>query len=101
MAPVLTNISKIYLESGGPMKFIQVFNIWSQMFSFCKDSIIENPKLLKMIDANVKVDAVVTMMSCGSFLSHKFDSPLIWFSPGGPFSTMLTPGLGNPMNSMV
>ena len=89
------------MESGSPMKFIQVFKIWSQMFSLCKESIVENPKLLDMIDANVKIDAVVTMMSCGSFLSHKFNSPLIWFSPSGPFSAQLTPGLGNPMNSMV
>ena len=83
------------------MKLIQVFNIWSQMSSVCKDSILENPKLLKMIDDNVKVDAVVTMMSCGSFLSHKFNSPLICFSPSGPLSTQLTPGLGNPINPMV
>ena len=83
------------------MKIFKVFKLWSQMFSICKDSLVENPKLLNMIDANVKVDAVVTMMSCGSFLSHKFNSPLIWFSPSGPFSAQLTPGLGNPMNSMV
>ena len=101
MAPAITNISKIYLESGGPMKFIQVFNIWSQMSSICKDSILENPKLLKMIDDNVKVDAVVTFSSCGTFLSHKFNSPLIWFSQSGPLSTQLTPGLGNPINPLV
>ena len=73
----------------------------ASMSNICLESITESPELMKMIDQKVKVDAVITMASCGSVLAHFFDSPLILFSPAGPFSLQLSPGLGNPINPVV
>ena len=62
------------------------WKLWSEAYkivpkfaSACKDSILENPKLVKMIEDKEKIDAVVTLGNCGSFLSHIFDSQLIMF----------------------
>ena len=106
---IYKNISKIMIESGGslanPRIWIEAVKMWLNMASVCKDSILENPKFVKMIDDKVNVDAVVAfsspLSSCGFFISHLFDSPLIPFSPAGPFSISLKPGLGNPINPMV
>ena len=102
---IYKNFSKILMESGGSMAnpriWIEAVKMWLNMGSVCKDSILENPKFVKMIDDKVNVDAVVSLSSCGYFLSHLFDSPLILFSPAGPFSVHLKPGLGNPINPMV
>ena len=75
--------------------------IWQSLASYCKDSLVENPKLVKMIEDKVKIDAVIGLSSCGYFLSHAFETQLIPFCPAGPFSIQLKPGLGNPINPMV
>ena len=106
---IYKNISKVVMESGGsmanPRMWIEGVRICLKMASVCKISILENPKFVKMIDDKVNVDAVVSfhspLSSCGFFISHLFDSPLIPFSPAGPFSISLKPGLGNPINPMV
>ena len=102
---IFKNLSKSFMESGGslanPRIWIEAVKMWLNMASVCKDSILENPKFVKMIDDKVNVDAVVSLSSCGFFISHLFDSPLIPFSPAGPFSIHLKPGLGNPINPMV
>ena len=62
------------------------WKLWSEAYklvptlaSACKDTIVENPKLVKMINDKEKIDAVVTLSNCGSFLSHIFDTQLIMF----------------------
>ena len=54
-----------------------------------------------MIDDKEKIDGVITMGTCGAFLSHLFDTQVIMFSPAGPFSLQLKNGLGNPLNPMI
>ena len=46
------------------------FTFWQSLASYCK----ENPKLVKMIEYKVKIDAVVALSSCGYFLSHDFET---------------------------
>ena len=105
MAEIYKKFSKIYMESGGsmtnPTLWYEAWKLTGPMASMCKDSIVENPKLVKMLDDKIKVDAVVLLSPCGMFLAHKFDSPLIMFSPAGPLSFQLKYGLGNPINPMV
>ena len=50
------------------------FTFWQSLASYCKDSLLENPKLVKMIEDKVKIDAVVALSSCGYFLFHYFES---------------------------
>ena len=69
--------------------------------NICTENIIESPDLLKMIEEKEKIDAVVTLSSCGSLLAHFLDAPIIFFSPAGPFSLQLAPGLGNPINPVT
>lgn len=69
--------------------------------NLCRDSIIDYPELMEMIDNKVKVDAVVAMTPCGYFLAHLLDSRIVVFSPNGPFSIMIEPGLGNSINPFV
>ena len=80
---------------------LEWFKLYPKMASLCKDSILQSPKLVKMIDDKAKFDAIITFTNCGSILSHFFDSQLIMFSPAAPFSFQLNPGLGNPQNPMV
>ena len=105
MAAIYTKFSKLIMETGGsitsPTLWFEGIKVWQDMASMCIDSLLENPKLVKMMDDKVKVDAVITMMSCGYFMAHHFDCPLIPFSPAGPFSLQLKPGLGNPINPLV
>ena len=94
------------MENGGNMLdprlwYEGIKTVKASMSNICLESITESPELMKMIDQKVKVDAVITMASCGSVLAHFFDSPLILFSPAGPFSLQLSPGLGNPINPVV
>ena len=97
--------SKLLMESGGsifnPSLWIEGLKVWKEMGSFCIDCLLENPKLVKLMDDKVKVDSVITIHGCGIFLAHHFDCPLIPFSPAGPFSVQLKPGLGNPINPLV
>ena len=67
----------------------------------CRDSIIEYPALMEMIEKKVQVDAVVTMTPCGYVVAHLLDTQIIVFSPNGPFSMMIEPGLGNPINPFI
>ena len=72
-----------------------------ELRTMCSDSLLESPELVKIINEKRKVDAVVMLGTCASFLGHALDSPLITFSPAGPFSLHLTPGLGNPINPII
>ena len=105
MAAVYQKYSKLIMETGGsitsPKLWVEGMKMWDDMASICTDSLLENPKLVKMMDDKVKVDAVITLAPCGYFLAHHFDCPLIPFCPAGPFSLQLKPGLGNPINPMV
>ena len=83
MAEIYKTFSKIYMETGDTMLN---WKLWSEAYklvptlaSACKDTIVENPKLVKMINDKEKIDAVVTLSNCGSFLSHIFDTQLIMF----------------------
>ena len=67
----------------------------------CRDSILDYPELMEMIEKKTKIDAVISMSPCGNFLAHLFDAPIIVMSPNGPFSIMIEPGLGNPINPFV
>ena len=55
------------MESGGSMAnpriWIEAVKLWLNMASVCKDSVLENPKFVKMIDDKVNVDAVVSFPS--------------------------------------
>lgn len=107
MSEVFKKFSKIYMESGGSSGLD--LRIWyeglkmmrTSFKGLCSESITGSPELMKMIEERVKVDVVITMSTCGSFLAHVFDSPLIMFSPAGPLSLQLAPGLGNPINPTV
>ena len=105
MAEIYKNFSKIYMETGDTLLnwrlWYEGFKLVPKFASLCKDSILENPNLVKMINDKEKIDAVITLSNCGAFLSHLFDTQLIMFSPAGPFSIQLKPGLGNPLNPMV
>ena len=72
-----------------------------ELRTMCSDSLLESPELVKIINEKRKVDAVVMLGTCASFLGHALDSPLITFSPAAPFSLHLTPGLGNPINPII
>merc|ERR1711971_1244677 len=93
------------MENGGsmtnPTLWYEGLKLLGPMASMCRDSLIENPKLVKMLDDKIKVDAVVLLSPCGMLLAHIFDSPVIMFSPAGPLSFQLKYGLGNPINPMV
>ena len=105
MVEVYKNFSKILMETGGSMTNLKLWykgiTFWQSLASYCKDSLLENPKLVKMIEDKVKIDAVIGLSSCGYFLSHAFETQLIPFCPAGPLSFQLKPGLGNPINPMV
>ena len=105
MAEIYNNFSKIYMETGDTLLnwklWYEGFKLVPRFSSLCKDSILENPNLLKMIDDKEKIDGVITMGTCGAFLSHLFDTQVIMFSPAGPFSLQLKNGLGNPLNPMI
>ena len=96
----------MYMENGGNMLdpklwYEGVKTIKASLSNACTESLTENPELIQMIEQKVKVDVVITMSSCGSVLAHFFDSPIIFFSPAGPFGLQLAPGLGNPINPVV
>ena len=61
------NFSKIMMENGGslanPRIWIEAAKMWLNKASVCKDSVLENPKFVKMIDDKVNVDAVVSFPS--------------------------------------
>ena len=69
--------------------------------NLCRDSILETPELMEMIEQQEKVDAVIILTTCGAFVAHVFDAPIIQFSPNGPMSIVYEPGLGNPINPLV
>ena len=73
----------------------------NELRTMCSDSLLESPELMKIINEKRRVDAVVMLGTCAAFLGHALDSPLITFSPAGPFSLHLTPGLGNPINPII
>ena len=79
--------------------FIQLMR--GEFRNLCRDSILDSPELMEMIEKQEKVDAVITLSSCGAFMAHLFDAPLIMFSPNGAMSVMLEPGLGNPINPSI
>ena len=94
------------METGGSSLNLRIWYEGIKMMrssfrNLCFESITQSPELMKMINQDVKIDVVITMSSCGAFLAHLFDSPLVMFSPAGPFSIQLTPGLGNPINPTV
>ena len=79
-------------------------NLFQTSFkNICADSMMDSPELRKMIEEKdtSDVDVVITMTNCGASLAHLFDTPLIMFSPAGPFSLQLAPGLGDPINPLV
>merc|ERR1711981_551119 len=71
MAEMYNKFSKLIMETGGsitsPRLWIEAINVWKDMGSFCIDSLLENPKLVKLMDDKVKVDAVIAMTGCGIF----------------------------------
>ena len=69
--------------------FIQLMR--GEFRNLCRDSILDSPELMEMIEKQVKVDAVITLSSCGAFMAHLFDAPLIMFSTNGAMSIMLDP----------
>ena len=93
------------METGGSIAsariWIEAMKLMDDFRDYCRDTLIENPKFVKMLDEKIHVDAVITMSSCGMYLAHHFDCPLIPFSPAGPFSLLIKPGLGNSINPMV
>ena len=98
--------SATWMKRGGSMLDPRIWYesiqlVKGEFRNMCRDSIIEYPELMEMIEKKVKVDAVVAMSSCGYFLAHMFDSQIIVYSPNGPFSMMIEPGLGNPINPFV
>lgn len=94
------------MEQGGSMLNLRYWYEGLKLFrssfrTLCADSVREAPELMKMINDHEKVDVVITLSSCGAFLAHLFDSPVILFSPAGAFSMHLRPGLGNSINPTV
>ena len=94
------------MENGGSLLDPRIWyegmkTIKASFSNICTENIIESPDLLKMIEEKEKIDAVVTLSSCGSLLAHFLDAPIIFFSPAGPFSLQLAPGLGNPINPVT
>ena len=105
MADIYKQFSKLYMEEADASLswklWYEGYKTVLQMGSICKDAILENPKLLKMIDEKVKIDAVIALSGCGAVMSHMFDTQLIPISPAGPLSFQIKQGLGNPINPMV
>ena len=93
------------MESGNSFAnihvWIEALKMMDEYRDYCKDSLIENPKLVEMLDEKIQIDAVISFSSCGTYLAHHLNCPLIPFSPAGPFSLILKPGLGNSINPMV
>ena len=73
MVEVYNNFSKVLMETGGSLTNMNLWyegiKIWHSLASYCKDSLLENPKLVKMMEDKVKIDAVVALSSCWYFLS--------------------------------
>merc|ERR1719412_784656 len=93
------------MESGysmlDPRMWYESYKLVSNdMQSLCSDSIAESPELMKMINEHAKVDVVITLSTCGSYLAHVFDSPIILFSPAGAISFHLD-YVGSPINLMI
>ena len=94
------------MESGGSTLSLKYYYDMLKLFksnftTICSDTILEATGLMKLIEEKEKIDGIVTFSSCGAFLSHAFDAPLILFSPAGPISILLAPGLGNPINPSI
>ena len=105
MVEVYKNFSKIYMESGGSLAnakiWIEGMKLMNEFRDYCKATLIENPRFVKMLDEKTHIDAVISMGTCGYYLAHHFNCPLIPISTAGPFSLLLKPGLGNSINPMV
>ena len=102
----MKKFSSMWLKRGGSMldprvwyEFISLMR--GEFRNLCRDSILDTPELMEMIEKKEKVDAVIILTSCGAFLAHVFDAPIIQFSPNGPMSIVYDPGLGNPINPFV
>lgn len=63
----------------------------------CYESIIESEMIMKRVKEKTKVDAVITMNTCGAYVSHLLDTPLILISAVAPIPILLE-GLGNSVN---
>ena len=102
----MKKFSSMWLKRGGSMLDLRVWYDFIQLMrgefrNLYRDSILDSPELMKMIDKPEKFDAVITLSSCGAFLAHIFDAPLIMFCPNAPMSIILEPGLGNPINPLI
>ena len=71
-------------------------NYWKFAYRFiqtqqrtCITSILERPELLSMVKEKKKVDVVITMGTCGSYVAQLLDAKIVKFSATGPFDAVL------------
>ena len=88
---MLDAVAKVMFTKGrNPWNFVSfMYEHWSlylEMWGACA-KIYSNPEVAELIgDESTKVDAVITFTSCGNYMAHLTDAPLIqWSPPGNPF----------------
>ena len=66
-----------------PSFMYENWSMYQEMWEDCA-RVYENPEVAKLIgDKRTKVDAVITFNSCGHYLAHLTEAPLIQWSPPG------------------
>ena len=87
---MLDAVAKVMFTKGrNPWNFVSfMYEHWSlykEMWGACA-KIYSNPEVAKLIgDESTKVDAVITFTSCGNYMAHLTNAPLIqWSPPGNP-----------------
>jgi hypothetical protein len=97
--------TKKIMEKGGqnpfnPWLWIWGFNLWQNAMEDMAGGYLKKESFRKLLESDVKVDAVVTLYPTGAFLADHFDCPIIHFTPSGPIPMSLS-GTGNVINLSV
>ena len=102
---VWAEVSKKIMEKGGNSPFNP--SIWWWAYNFYTSKMeqlalghIKSDEVLKLIRDRPKIDAVITMLPGNAIFAEIFDCPVIFFSPAGPVSILMT-GTTNVINHSI